>query len=102
MNPVELLDSADWLDVCKQLRQLFSYIIVDSPPIGAVADSELLQSACDGVLVVVRPDHSGRASCKRVLETIRKEKLLGVLLNCVEDWFLTRDYRYGYYGYYGE
>jgi protein-tyrosine kinase len=102
VNPVELLDSGYWVDVCRQLRKLFSYIIVDSPPIGAVADSELLHSVCDGVLVVVRPDHTGRASCTRALETLRDGKLLGVVVNCVEDWFLSRDQGYGSCEYYSE
>jgi Mrp family chromosome partitioning ATPase len=84
------------------LKKQFRYIIVDSPPIAAVADYDLLQSVCDGVVVVVRPDHTSRTACKRALESVPKDKLLGVLLNCVTPWFLggSSGYDYGAPYYY--
>ena len=100
-NPAELLDSSRWTAVVAALRAQFKYIIVDSPPFAAVADYDLLQMAGDGVLLVVRPDQSNRDLCKKALETIPKEKLIGVVMNCVPQFFLTRQYGYGYgYGYY--
>jgi hypothetical protein len=35
---------------------------------------------------------------KEALRLVPKEKLLGVALNCVEDWFLWKTHGYGYYG----
>ena len=32
-NPSELLDSPGWRDLARTLRQMFRYVIVDSPPI---------------------------------------------------------------------
>ena len=52
-NPVELLDSAQWRTLCTRLRAMFRYVIIDSPPVGAVADYELIQAVCDGVILVV-------------------------------------------------
>jgi capsular exopolysaccharide synthesis family protein len=96
-NPAELLQSSRWPSTAAWLKKQFRYIIMDSPPIAAVADYDLLQSACDGVIVVVRPDHTSRPACKRALESVPKDKLLGVLLNCVTPWFLggTSGYDYG-------
>jgi Mrp family chromosome partitioning ATPase len=51
---------------------------------------------CDGVIVVVRPDYTSRPACKRALESVPKEKLLGVVLNCVTEWFLDKRLGYGY------
>jgi capsular exopolysaccharide synthesis family protein len=99
-SPVELLDSAAWSALAASLRQEFSYIVLDAPPIGAVADYDLLQAACDGVILVVRPDHTRRKTCMTVLEAVNKDKFLGILLNCVEDWFLWKA-SHGYY-YYGK
>jgi Mrp family chromosome partitioning ATPase len=61
-----------------------------------VADYELIQAHCDGIVMVVRPDHTNRKLCLKALDTIPKERLVGVLMNCVRDWFLwkTRDYHY--------
>jgi protein-tyrosine kinase len=99
-NPVELLDSSRWIETAAQLRALFKYIIVDSPPIAAVADYDLLQTASDGVVMVVRPDQSNRDLCYKALETVPKDKLIGVVMNCVPKFFAGRQYGYGYgYGY---
>lgn len=89
-NPVEMLDSAAWKMLCTNWRRRFKYVVMDAPPIAAVADYDLIQAACDGVVVVIRPDHSNRRLCRKALEGVPKEKLLGVVLNQVEDWFLWR------------
>ena len=104
-NPAELLDSSPWPAVCTRLRQVFRYVILDSPPIAAVADYDLIQAVCDGVILVMRPDHTNRKQCKAALELIPKDKLIGAVLNCVPNWFLGRyssPYYYGDYGRYGK
>lgn len=93
-NPSELLDSACWPRVVGQLRNLFDYVIADAPPVASVADYELLQAACDGVVLVVRPDHTNRQACLKAVEIIPKGKLLGVVMNCVPKWFLSRGHHY--------
>jgi capsular exopolysaccharide synthesis family protein len=100
-NPVELLDSAAWGALCARLRERFRYVIVDSPPVGAVADYDLIQAACDGVILVIRPDHTDRTLCMKALETVPKAKFLGVLLNCVPEWSLAKHAGADYYYYAG-
>jgi len=97
-NPVELLDSVDWKRVTASLRASFSYVVLDTTPVAAVADFQLVQQACDAVLLVLRPDHTKRPLFLKALETVPKEKLLGTLLNAVPDWFLwgNRDNDYYY------
>jgi capsular exopolysaccharide synthesis family protein len=85
-NPVELLDSARWMALCAKCRDMFRYVIIDSPPVGTVADYELIQAVCDGVILVMRPDFTNRHLCKCALDFIPKEKFIGVVLNCVPDW----------------
>jgi len=99
INPVELLDSSRWEAVCAQLRQLFRYIIVDCPPVAAVADYDLIQAACDGVILVARPDHTKRELCLGALKCVPQSRLIGVVLNGVEDWFLKKDSHYDSYYY---
>jgi receptor protein-tyrosine kinase len=102
VNPVELLDSSVWRGVCSRLREQFRYVVVDSPPVGAVADYELIQEACDGVILVVRPDYTHRDLCKRALDVIPKAKFLGVLMNCVPEWGPGQHAGADYYYYSGE
>ena len=97
VNPVELLDSSPWPALCARLRGLFRYVVVDSPPVAAVADFDLIQASCDGVVLVLRPDHTNRPLLRRSLEIVAKPKFLGVLLNCVPEWFLARNSSIDYY-----
>jgi protein-tyrosine kinase len=88
-SPAELFDSNRWAGLCGKLRSSFKYIIVDSPPIAAVADYDLIQAACDGVIIVLRPDHTIRKLAFKALESVPREKLIGVVLNHLEQWFLS-------------
>lgn len=101
-NPAELLDSTAWRETCRTLRASFDHIILDSPPIAAVADGALMISVCDGVVIVVRPDHTDRNLCKIALEMVPKAKCIGVLLNHVQPWFLDKYLYGGSYSYYYE
>lgn len=95
-NPSELLETPRWHAFCSLVRGRYEYVIFDTPPIGSVADCDLVQMAADGAVIVLRPDHTQRGSCMKALEAIPKEKLLGVLLNAAEGWPLGRHRGYGY------
>jgi capsular exopolysaccharide synthesis family protein len=99
MNPAELLASSRWAQACAEIRRQFDYAVIDTPPIGIVADYELVEPLADGIIVVIRPDHTNRARCVAALKNISKDKLVGVITNCVPDWFMTRsrDHDYAYY-----
>ena len=96
VNPAELLDSGIWKSVVSVLRSRFRYIIIDSTPMSIVADFELVQACCDGVIVIVRPDHTDRTALMKNVSRLPKDKLLGVVINAVEDWPLSK-VRSGYY-----
>lgn len=99
-NPTELLDSPQWRTLCQQFRKQFDYVILDTPPIGSLADYDLIQAAADGILLVARPDYTNRTRCLNALRNIPADRLIGVILNCVEDWFLAKNSsHYGYYAY---
>jgi len=98
-NPAELLDSPQWKAFCAQVRTSFEYVIMDAPPVAAVADYDLLQAAADGVIMIVQPDHTNRRLCLEALEIISKEKFIGVLMNRVRPW-LFHGRSNGYSNYY--
>jgi receptor protein-tyrosine kinase len=93
----ELLDSANWRPFIARIRARFSNVLFDAPPIALVADYELIQLACDGAIVVARPDHTNRAACLNALELVPRDKMLGVILNCIENWWLWKTDGYSYY-----
>ncbi len=101
VNPTELLDSAMWADLRTWIRLHFHYMVIDSPPVSTVADYELLEKSADGVIIIIRPDHTNRRLTFKVLESIPREKQLGVIVNCASEWALLRHGNpYSYYGEY--
>jgi capsular exopolysaccharide synthesis family protein len=99
-DAAELLDSDRWRSLTEEIRGRFQNVIIDAPPAAAVADYDLLQKTCDGVIVVVRPDHTNRTACVKLLQSIPKEKFLGVVLNHVQEWLFGK--APSYYHYYGK
>jgi capsular exopolysaccharide synthesis family protein len=94
-NPAELLDSPRWPELAVQMRHRFDYVIIDTPPIGIITDFDLLQAQSDGVVLIARQDHTNRSRFLNAAAAIPPSRLLGVVLNCSQDWFLSRD-RSGY------
>lgn len=95
-HPAELFDSPLWGGICTELRRNFHCVVLDSPPVGLVADYFLIEAAADGVILVVRPDHTRRSLCFRALETVPAEKLLGVVINMAPNGFLSRRMTHAY------
>ncbi len=96
-NPTELLDSAEWRNLIRMAKDQFRITVVDTTPVAAVADFNLVQSTCDGIVVVVRPEHTKRAAFQQAIDAVPKPKMLGVVINCAKDWFLWRRYDTPYY-----
>lgn len=91
-NPSDLLETSGWMTLCEEVRRLFGFVIFDCPPIGAVSEYDLLQTACDGVIVVGRQDHTRVEEFLKAVRSVPGEKVIGVVMNCVSDWFLSRPY----------
>jgi capsular exopolysaccharide synthesis family protein len=105
-NPAELLHTRAFSDLLTRLGDRFDRIILDSPPVGAVADAVVLATQVDGVVMVLKSGKTNRDVAMRTVRALRdvKAPLYGAVLNDVD---LERskygDYYYGYaYRYYGE
>ena len=97
-NSAELLESHRWQALAARVRHNFHRVIVDSPPVNWVADYDLIEADCDGVLMVIRQDHTKRMLLRNAMKRVR-EKCLGVVINSAEDWFLWNPYPpSNYYG----
>jgi capsular exopolysaccharide synthesis family protein len=99
VNPAELLDSAACRDILTLVRGRFRYVVVDTAPIGVLTDFDLVQPCCDGVVVVVRPDHTNRKLLNQALSHMPADAVLGVVLNGYQDWLLSvtpASYAYAY------
>lgn len=69
-NPAELISSQRMTRVMDHLKTEADLVIVDSPPVFAVADAVTATTLCDSVVLVVRLDRVKRRMLQRVLETL--------------------------------
>ena len=100
-NPTELLGSASLREILAALRTHYDWVLIDTPPILAMADTSVLCPLVDGLAIVVGAETSSRPAVARALDQIRSVngRVLGVILNKVN--FERNSYYYGqYYGEY--
>jgi capsular exopolysaccharide synthesis family protein len=98
-NPPALLGRSDLADLFGQLKQVYRWVLVDSPPVAAVTDALLLAQVADSTLLVVQQNKVDRATVKRALAALRKVTpgVIGAVLNAV-DVRIKGYYGYEYYG----
>lgn len=105
-NPAELLLTDALASLIAELRQHYDYILLDTPPVGMVADALLLGKLSDSALYVVRQGHTYKNSLAYIEEIYQEEKLpnLALVYNGVKagkGYGYGQKYGYGYgYGYY--
>lgn len=85
-NPSEMLGSRAMERMIRRLKDVVDYVIIDTPPVQAVTDAQILSTRCDGTILVVK---SGETKVKEVLNTIDllnkvKGNILGIVLKYVE------------------
>jgi polysaccharide biosynthesis transport protein len=102
--PAELLGSQRMHGLMQEWRAEFDFIVMDSPPVLPVTDSQLLAEMADAIVLLARVGVTTRPALDRAYKLLfmhRQDPLrpaIGVLLN-----FVARrsSAYYGYYGYYG-
>ena len=76
----------------------FDWIVVDTSPVNLVSDGVNLARSCDGVLLIARGGVTKYEVAQRALAELKASKVLGFVLNAVEDPPSSGGY-YGYDGY---
>lgn len=61
-NPTELLEGPNFGHLVKELGKVYDYVLIDCPPVTAMADSKLIESAVDNCVFVIRVGNFERAS----------------------------------------
>jgi capsular exopolysaccharide synthesis family protein len=107
-NPAELISSAEMATLLVKLKEKFDLILVDSPPVLAVADPAILAPKTDGIILVYRVGKTARSVILRAKTQLIGSgvSVKGVILNNISPEIEMRYgyyYQYKYYGkYYGE
>jgi capsular exopolysaccharide synthesis family protein len=113
-NPSELLAGEKMAELVRHLQAIYDYIIIDTPPIGLVADAMELFKFTDFNILIVRQKITHKAALKMINELYLEGKLKNftVLFNDIELVKSAGSYYGGYlygmgysgygYGYYEE
>jgi len=98
-NPAEILGSQRMRELLQLLRQSYDFIIIDSPPVLPVADSVVLSTMADGVLMVIKGQSTTVPAVRQAKAKLERvgARLIGSVLNDVD--VTSGDYYY-YKGYY--
>lgn len=80
-NPSELMCSNSFIKMIEKLAEEYEYIIIDTPPVGVVADALLLKDLIAGFVVVVREKVTTHRDLSKLLESMKlaDTKVLGLV-----------------------
>ena len=84
-NPLEVLGSRRFDQVLALVRAQADFVLVDTPPAGALADAAVLAPRLEGMLLVVSAGRTRRDMARRAREQLERvnANLLGVVLTDV-------------------
>ncbi|OCA99785.1 CpsD/CapB family tyrosine-protein kinase [Clostridium beijerinckii] len=96
-NPSEMLSSTAMTNLIQKLGEKYDIVILDSAPLQAVTDAQILSTKADGTILVVRAQRTSRESVIDAKNLLTKvgANILGTVLHAVEN---TRGKYYYYYG----
>ncbi len=81
----EMLQSSRLSSLLNQLAATFDWVIIDSPPLAPLADATVWASLADATLLVVRLKRTPAKVLTRVLDSLDRGKLLGLVVNECKD-----------------
>jgi len=90
----ELLSGPTYAGIIAQARRMFDFVIIDAPPLGIFTDANVLINRADGALLVVRAGKTKYAIVDQLLESLPRERMLGVVLNRAEEGLESNSYAY--------
>ncbi len=93
----ELISGPKFKEILREAREMFDFVIIDAPPLGIFTDAAVLINHADGAIMVVRSGKTRYSMVERILESVPRDRMLGVVLNQSEDVLDETHYNYGYY-----
>ena len=99
-NPSELLESKKMSSLIKELRERYTdrFLIIDTSPIQATVDPKILSDQVDAIVMVTRYRYTRESDFKMAMESLPKDKVIGTVLNALDD-LPAKKYKYSKYNY---
>ncbi len=98
-NPSELLGSQAMADLLAAWRDVYRWVLIDAPPVLAVADAAVLAALSDGSVLVFRAGETDRRAGWRAIQQLKRvdARVVGAVLNVVKPESSTDRYYLDYY-----
>ena len=95
-NPSELLTSPRFARALDHFREKYDFIIIDTPPVNAVADAQIISPLVDAVVLIARSSVTQKEDILRAKQNITMAggKIAGVVLNSQNAKSSKYSYRY--------
>jgi polysaccharide biosynthesis transport protein len=103
-NPSGLLGSGRTVEALQSLREAFDFVVMDTPPVLAVADPSILAPLVDGTLFVMDAGHSSRSAIQHARDQLENAggRIIGAVYNNFDpSKSASYYYNHYYYRYYG-
>jgi capsular exopolysaccharide synthesis family protein len=97
-DPMSVLSGERMRRVIAEAGTRFDFVVIDTPPVALLTDAHLLSSLVDTVLLVVQSGQTPLAAIKTAVQSVGRERILGVVLNRADEALPSR--LYGYYSGY--
>jgi capsular exopolysaccharide synthesis family protein len=97
-NPSEVMASRRMKKFLEEAANEYDFIILDTPPVIAVTDAQILSTMVEGVLMIISSSVTSIEACKKAKSLLKavNANIIGVVLNKV------KEKRGNYYNYYGQ
>ena len=96
-DPMSGLTSGRMQEIIEQAATGFDWVIIDTPPVGLLTDAHLLAAMVDAAVLVIDAGTTQHSVIQRAIQSIGREKIVGVVLNRVEERALAEASHYKYY-----
>lgn len=106
-NPAELLNHRRFNDMISILREIYDYVIIDTPPLGAVIDSAIVAKVSDGAVIAIEANEINYRFAQNIKEQLDRSncKILGAVINKIpveKNGYYRNYYGKHYHKYYGK
>ena len=95
-NPAELLLNGEFDALLSELREVYDYVVLDTPPAGLVSDGVVALKKADLSIYVFRSNYSRKENLRTLNRIIQINKITNIAV-AFNDFIPPADNGYGYY-----
>lgn len=102
-DPMSALTSERMKRVVAEASDRFDWVVLDTPPVAILPDANLVAAMVDVVVLVIDAGRTSYTAVQKAIESVGRDRIMGVVLNRVKESDLASHYGYSAYRYkYGE